>query len=116
MPPVEDFRPLSAVEFHILAAMTRGPRHGYGIMQEVEARSSGSVRLRPGTLYGALKRMLQDGLVRETDAPHEGSEEERRRYYALTARGLEVLRADARRLEALVRYARATRILRPRPT
>ena len=112
-PDPERFLPLTAIQFHIMASLAREPRHGYGVMQEVESRSSGAVKLGAGTLYTALKRMLEDDLVRELDAPPRGAETtaERRRYYTLTPLGLSVLRADARRLEELVRYARAERLL-----
>jgi DNA-binding PadR family transcriptional regulator len=108
-----EFLPLTAMQFHIMASLAREPRHGYGVMQEVERRSGGRVKVRPGTLYTALKRMLEDGLVRELDTPPPATDsaDDRRRYYALTALGLSVLRADARRLAELVRYARAERLL-----
>jgi DNA-binding PadR family transcriptional regulator len=108
-----DFLPLTAMQFHIMASLAREPRHGYGVMQEVEARSGGAVKIGAGTLYTALKRMLEDGLVSELTTPPRGAEtsDDRRRYYALTPLGLAVLRADARRLEDLVKYARAERLL-----
>lgn len=114
MPPLpNDHLPLTPMQFHILAALAREPRHGYGIMQEVERRSDGQVKLGAGTLYTSLKRMLDEGLVRELEGHSRdaGGADERRRYYKLTAFGLSVLRADAKRLEGLVRYARAERLL-----
>jgi DNA-binding PadR family transcriptional regulator len=112
-PDPSDFLPLTAMQFHIMAALAREPRHGYGVMQEVEARSDGTVKIGAGTLYTALKRMLEDELVRELDAPPRRADasDGRRRYYTLTALGLSVLRADARRLEGLVKYARAEQLL-----
>ena len=108
-----DFLPLTAMQFHIMAALAREPRHGYGVMQEVKKRSGGAVKIGAGTLYTALKRMLEDELVRELDATPRGTDgsDDRRRYYILTALGLSVLRADARRLEGLVKYARAEQLL-----
>ena len=77
--------PLSPTVFHILLALGEGDRHGYSIMQEVTARSDGQVRLGPGTLYGAIKRMIQDGLIEESDErPDPELDDERRRYYRLT--------------------------------
>lgn len=111
MSDVEDFLPLTPVEFHMLAALSSEPRHGYGIMQEVRERSEGTVRIGAGTLYTALKRMLDGGLVRETDDAAASDANDRRRTYALTPFGQSVLRADARRLEQLVSYAREKRIL-----
>ena len=109
MPDLSSFLPLTPAQFHILASLAREPRHGYGVMQEVESRSGGTVRLGAGTLYTSLKRMLEDGLVDESDDKADSSE--RRRYYALSSLGRAVLRADARRLEELVRYARSEKIL-----
>lgn len=111
MPDIDDFLPLTPIEFHMLAALAGEPRHGYGIMQEVRERSEGTVRIGAGTLYTALKRMLDDGLVRETDDGSASDTNDRRRTYALTSFGQSVLRADARRLEQLVAYAREKRIL-----
>jgi DNA-binding PadR family transcriptional regulator len=106
----ESFLPLSAQEFQILLALVDGERHGYGIMQEVRARTGAAVRLGPGTLYGAIKRMRGPGLVEavpERDEPGE----ERRRYYRLTPLGRAVAAAEARRLAGLVEDARLKRLL-----
>ncbi len=108
------FLPLTLVEFHILAALSDQPRHGYGIMQEVEARSEGKVKIGAGTLYGALKRMLADDLVGETDDADDSATAERRRYYGLTPLGLAVIRADSARLAKLVQYARSKALVQPR--
>jgi len=101
-------RPLSPTVLHILLALTGGARHGYAIKQEAEARSDGAVRLVPGTLYEAIQRLLDAGLVRETDAvadPANGQEAQRR-YYALTPRGRQLLQEEVAHLERLVAYAR----------
>ncbi len=105
----EDFLPLSAQEFQILLSLADQERHGYGIMQEVEARTGGELRLGPGTLYGAIKRMRGPGLIEEAGEREEG--DERRRYYRLTELGRAVAVAEAARLQALVEDARMKRLL-----
>src|SRR5207253_10976236 len=101
--------------FHILLALADGDCHGYGIMQEVERRSQGKVRLGPGTLYGSIKRLLHAGLIEESDVrPEAESDDERRRYYRLTDFGQRVAAAEAERLAHLVSVARAKSIL-PNP-
>jgi DNA-binding PadR family transcriptional regulator len=104
--------PLMSATFEILMALVDGERHGYAIMKEIEERTRGSVRLGPGTLYGSLKRLLEGGLVDEVGAradPAMG--DERRRYYRITRFGLAVARAEAGRLDALVRTARRKKLL-----
>lgn len=110
-PTVESLLPLSPTTFHILLALTGGERHGYAIMQEVAAATSGSVRLGPGTLYGALKRLLDGGIVTECERPDPSLDDERRRYYRLTDFGRAVARAEARRLGGLVRVAREKKLI-----
>ncbi len=105
----EEFLPLSAQEFQILLSLADQERHGYGIMQEVEARTGGELRLGPGTLYGAIKRMRGPGLIEEAGEREEG--DERRRYYRLTELGRAVAVAEAARLQALVEDARMKRLL-----
>src|SRR5258706_10337474 len=102
--PPEAYLPLPPATFHILLALADGELHGYAIMKGVAARSEGSVRLGPGTLYGSLKRLLKAGLVGGGDErgdPERGGEG--RRYYRLTPPGLSVGRAGARRPEAVGR-------------
>jgi DNA-binding PadR family transcriptional regulator len=99
--------PLTPAVFHIMLVMVEGPRHGYGIMQEVEKLSEGRVQLGPGTLYRSLQRMLLDGLIEEVhDQAADGSDDERRRYYRLTTFGQAVVRAEYRRVQSLVDAAR----------
>jgi DNA-binding PadR family transcriptional regulator len=103
---IERFLPLRPVEFHILLSLASGERHGYGIIQDAEARGEPSV---PdlGTLYRALRRMEDQGLIgaaARREAPDAG--EERRNYYEIRPLGLRVARAEARRLAALTRAAR----------
>jgi DNA-binding PadR family transcriptional regulator len=105
----EHFLPLPVAEFHILLSLADADRHGYAIMTEIAGRTAGSVRIGPGTLYGAVKRMLDDGLIEER--PVRGGADERRRTYRLTALGRAVAKAEAVRLEALVRHARGKRLL-----
>jgi DNA-binding PadR family transcriptional regulator len=106
--------PLGHTEFQILLALADGERHGYGIMQEVESRSGGKVRLGPGTLYGAIKRMLAAGLIEESaKRPAAKHDDQRRRcYYRLTRLGRAVAAEEAERLAALVRVAEAKRLLK----
>jgi DNA-binding PadR family transcriptional regulator len=103
---VHEFLPLTFAVYHILVALSEGKRHGYGIIQEVEAQTDGRLRMPPGTLYGAISRLVDQGLIEEIE-----TEEERRRYYQLTDLGLQVMVAEARRLEALVKLARSKHIL-----
>ncbi|HZF72137.1 MAG TPA: PadR family transcriptional regulator [Gemmatimonadaceae bacterium] len=104
--------PLAPATFQILLALVGGERHGYAIMKEVTARTDGAVRLGPGTLYGALKRLLKSGLVEEGGEradPDLG--DDRRRYYRLTKLGLRVAKLEARRLDTLVRAARKKKLI-----
>jgi DNA-binding PadR family transcriptional regulator len=106
--------PLLPATFHILVALADEDRHGYAIIQDVAARTDGSIRLSPGTLYRSIQRMLEDGLIVETDErPAPEDDDERRRYYRLTTLGAAVAKAEAARLMDLVRMARA-RGLAPR--
>ena len=103
--------PLPPATFHILIALAEGDRHGYAIIQDIGVRSRGAIRLSAGTLYRSVQRMLEHGLIEETrtrPAPEE--DDERRRYYRLTAFGAAVARAEARRLNELVILARASGI------
>ena len=114
--PPGDQLPLSPAVFHILLALADEERHGYGIMQEVERRTNGAVQLGPGTLYGAIKRLLTNGLIEEVDErPDPELNDERRRYYRLSDFGVGVLSAEAARLDDMVRQARAKQLL-PRLT
>lgn len=108
----EDFLPLSPVVLHILLALSDGDKHGYAIMKEVEAETAGHVKLGPGTLYGALKRMLERGLIEESgERVDPDVNDERRRYYAITGFGQRVTRAEILRLQALTERARDKAVL-----
>jgi DNA-binding PadR family transcriptional regulator len=103
----ESFIPLTPVAFEILLALADGEQHGYSIMREVESRSGGTVTLHPGTLYRALARLLESGLIEELDErPGLDRDDERRRYYRMTDRGRAVARAEALRLESQLSAAR----------
>jgi DNA-binding PadR family transcriptional regulator len=117
VPEAEALLPLPASEFQILLSLADSERHGYAIMQEIERRSDGAVRLGPGTLYGSIKRMLAAGLIEESEErPLVARGGERRRYYRITELGNRVATAEARRMERLVTAARAKRLLgRPEP-
>ena len=100
--------PLQPATFHSLVALADGDRHGYAIIQDVEARTGGALRLSPGTLYRSIQRMLEQGLLvepRERPAPED--DDERRRYYRITPFGRAVARAEAGRLAELLKGARA---------
>lgn len=111
MKPVpEDALPLTPAVYHILLALYDGEKHGYAIMQEVEAVTNGSIRMGSGTLYGSIKRMLRDDLIEE--APELSDSE--RRFYRLTAFGKSVTEAESRRLASLVLIAQHKQVLEKR--
>ena len=99
---------LSVATLHILIAVADRERHGYAIMQDIAARTDGGLRLGPATLYGSIKRLLNDGLIEELDErPDPGNDDVRRRYYRITPRGRKLAREETARLAKLVRQARA---------
>jgi DNA-binding PadR family transcriptional regulator len=103
--------PLTPAVFHILLALSSGERHGYGIMKQVEADSQGKVSMGPGTLYGSLKRMLDAGLVKESDKRIDPEmDDERRIYYQITARGTEALAAELERYQRIVTIAQQRKL------
>jgi DNA-binding PadR family transcriptional regulator len=105
--------PLTPAVFHIMLALAEGEAHGYGIMLEVDRITQGVLRIGPGTLYRSIQRMLVDGLIVERkEAVDPQVDDERRRYYRLTEFGLEVARAEAQRLSALVNAAREHGLLK----
>jgi len=110
--PATRFPPLRPVELEVLLSLADEERHGYAIMQETAERTGGAFRLDPGTLYRALERMRKAGLVAESARRRgPGADDERRRYYRITALGRRAARAEMRRLEELVRAARQSRLL-----
>ncbi len=108
----EALLPLRPSVFHILLALSDGDLHGYGIMQEVAEHTAGQIKLGPGTLYGAIKRLLGDGLIVEAaERPDPELDDERRRYYRLTDFGRKVLKAEVRRISKMVSVAQSKRLI-----
>jgi DNA-binding PadR family transcriptional regulator len=106
MTTTNNTQPLTPAVFHILLALSSGERHGYGIMKQVEADSQGKVTMGPGTLYGSLKRMLDAGLVKESDKRIDPEmDDERRIYYQITGVGLKALEAELERYQRIVKIA-----------
>lgn len=102
--------PLRPAVLHILLALSSGALHGLGIAEEIERTSEGVVELGPGTLYRSLAEMADAGWIRGVEAPS-GDADPRRKYYAITAKGLELLSAETARLQRLVEHARARSVL-----
>jgi DNA-binding PadR family transcriptional regulator len=92
----------------ILIALADQPLHGYGIMLDIAGRSDGKVKLSPGTLYGSIKQMLDDGLIEEMAGRRTAADDERRRYYRLTREGRDAARQEMARMSALLNHARLT--------
>jgi DNA-binding PadR family transcriptional regulator len=110
LPAPEEFLPLKTHWFHVLLSLADEEQHGYGIMQEVLQRTGGKVRLWPATLYGTLKRLMDEELIEESgDRPAPELDDARRRYYRLTRLGRRVLAAESARLEELVRIIHSKR-------
>ena len=100
--------PLSPAVFHILLSLGDGERHGYALKREISLRTGGKLKLGPGVLYGSINKMLEMGLIEESDdrpGPH--LDDERRRYYRITTYGRKVAQAEAARMRELVRLAAA---------
>lgn len=116
LPDPESLLPLPAATFHILLALAEEDRHGYAIIQDIAERTNHRLRLGPGTLYRSLQRMLELGLILETEErPAPEQDDERRRYYRITPYGKAVARAETRRLTDLVKLARASGFAAGRP-
>ena len=110
---IEDFLPVTPAVFHILVTLADGEAHGYAVMQEVTRRSGGVVKLGPGTLYGAISRLLEAEIIEESEErPDPEMDDTRRRYYRLTKFGARVLAAETDRLAELVKAARSTKVVR----
>ena len=108
-PSPDELLPLTHVVYHVLLSLSAEPRHGYGIIKDVAARTEGRLELEAGTLYAAIKRLRDDGLLAETEGPPDA--DARRRYYRLTPFGRRTLRAESERLQELVEMARTARVL-----
>ena len=99
--------PLTPAVLHILLALSSEERHGYGIMKQVEFESQGKVKMGPGTLYGSLGRMIEAGLIRESDKKIDPRlDDERRIYYAITRLGQGALAAELERYREVVAVAK----------
>ncbi len=116
-PVIDNLLPLSPAAFHILLALADGEKHGYAIMQGVAESTDGTIKMGPGTLYGAIRRMHQAGWIAECDErPDPTLDDERRRYYRLTDLGQRIATAEAQRLARLVAEARQRGLLQqPQP-
>ena len=108
--------PLPPATFHVLLALAAGDRHGYGIIQDVETRTDGALRLSPGTLYRTIQRLLEQGLIVEPKRRADPLDDSRRRYYRITPLGMAAARAETRRLTQLVRLAKVAGLLTPKLT
>ena len=114
-PDVDRLLPLRPVTLQILLTLAEGERHGYGITQDIAGRTSAKMRLEPGNLYRSLRTMLDDGLIEESERrPAPDLDDERRRYYRITALGRRVAAAEIARLEAVVADAKGKKWLRAR--
>ncbi len=112
----DEHLPLSPPVLYILLALADEARHGYAIMQEVDRRTEGRVRLLPGSLYSTIKRMLAQQLIEERSQPTGvESDDERRRYYGITPYGRQVATAEVERLAALIEFAREKEVIRAEP-
>lgn len=109
---IQSLLPLTPTVFHMLLALADGEKHGYGIMQAVEAETRGQMQIRVGSLYGSIQRMIEAGLIEETnERPDPELDDERRRYYGLTEFGRRVLAAEAARIAQAMAVIRGKRVL-----
>src|SRR3984893_8838083 len=108
-PPVAgNLTPLSPAMFHILLSLGEGERHGYALKREISLRTGGKLKMGPGVLYGSINKMLEQGLIEESeDRPDPHLDDERRRYYRITSRGRKTAQAEASRMRELVDLAAA---------
>jgi DNA-binding PadR family transcriptional regulator len=111
MPEVTSYLPLNPRDYLVLFSLSEGERHGYGIVKEVEEQSDGAVKMDPSNLYRTLKRLIQQGLVQESDPRTVEADDERRRYYSITTLGRKVVRAEAARLSKLTTAAAQRRLI-----
>jgi DNA-binding PadR family transcriptional regulator len=103
---IQALLPLSPAVFHMLLALSEGERHGYALKREIAARTNGKLKLGPGVLYGSINKMLEQGLIVESDErPDAHLDDERRRYYRITTFGRRVAQAEASRMRELVAMA-----------
>jgi DNA-binding PadR family transcriptional regulator len=100
------------MEFEILLSLAGGDLHGYAIIQDIGERSGGRLTVRPGTLYRAISRLLDAGLIAEVEGGRAGTDDERRRYYAMTRTGRQVATIESERLARQLQTARARKLLK----
>jgi len=109
---IQSLLPLTPTVFHMLLALADGEKHGYGIMQAVAEETQGQMQIRTGSLYGSIQRMIEAGLIEETnERPDPALDDERRRYYGLTDFGRRVLAAEAARIERAMAVIQEKHIL-----
>jgi DNA-binding PadR family transcriptional regulator len=109
---IERMLPLKPQDYHVLLGLSGGERHGYGLVKDIQRRSGGRIRLEPANLYRRLRRLMDDGLVEQSEErPASDVEDERRRYYRLSGLGMRVLQAEALRMRELVEEAAALRLI-----
>jgi len=107
-----EMAPLTPAVFHVLLALADSERHGYAIMQEVAESTGGRTKMGPGTLYGTIKRLLEARMIEESDErPDPELDDERRRYYRLTALGQRAVRAEALRYAEMAEVARRKQLI-----
>ena len=112
MQDAKEHLPLKPIDFLILLALTEKERHGYGILTDIEETTSGAVRLDAGNLYRSIKRLMDKGLVQRGERqPAPDTEDQRRRYYRLSAIGADVAASEARRLDGLLQLDRTRKLL-----
>ena len=110
----ESYLPLTPALFHVLLALADGEKHGYVISKEIARRTNNEVKLSTGTLYGVIKRLLDDSLIEESEErPDFSLDDQRRRYYRLTKLGKAVAEAEAERMERVLALARSKHVLGP---
>ena len=108
----QNLLPLTPTVFHMLLALADGEKHGYGIMKAVEQETQGQMQIRTGSLYGAIQRMIESRLIKETnERPDPELDDERRRYYGLTDFGRRVLTAEAARIAQAMTVIQVKHIL-----
>lgn len=106
-----DLLPLTHVTYHVMLALADRPLHGYGIIKEIAERTDGRMDLEAGTLYAAIKRLVDDALLEVAPRDPEDTSDQRRRYYRLTVFGREVLRAESARMVSLIAVAREKQVI-----
>ena len=111
---IESYLPLTPALFHVLLALADGEKHGYVISKEIARRTNNEVNLSTGTLYGIIKRLLEEEMIEESaERPDFSLDDQRRRYYKLTKLGRAVAEAEAERMERVLALARSKHVLRP---